>query len=197
MGTARGNHRLVWIISGFLLFSLVAGCSSTGTQSTVQQEQIQSINNNEQETLQRLYQENPETEQAVQNAPGYAVFHIVVTKVPLVGAGGGNGVVVNNKTGQRSYMKARRFDVGGGWGVREFDAVIIYKKDIIADVIDGEWYFSAGVEAAAKAGETGAGGGSSRNREDFEVYQLSGSGVAATVTVRTIRITPIKELNEL
>jgi lipid-binding SYLF domain-containing protein len=197
MGTARGNHRLVWTISGFLLFSLVAGCSSTGTQSTVQQDKIQSLNDHEQETLQRLYQQSPETEQAIQAAPGYAVFHIVVTKVPVIGAGGGDGVVVDNKTGDRTYMKVRRFDVGGGWGVREFDAVIIFKKDIIADVIGGTWHFGAGVEAAAKVGETGAGGGSSGSHEDFEVYQLSGSGVSATVTVRIIRIKPIKELNEL
>jgi len=78
---------------------------------------IQSLNEHEQETLKRLYQENPETEQAVQTAPGYAVFHVVVTKVPLVGAGGGNGVVVDNKTGDRTYMKVRRFDVGAGGGV--------------------------------------------------------------------------------
>ena len=32
---------------------------------------IQSLNEHEQETLKRLYQENPETEQAVQTAPGY------------------------------------------------------------------------------------------------------------------------------
>ena len=182
--------------SGFLFFNLVAGCSSTGTQSTAQQDKIQSLNNHEQETLKRLYQQAPETEQAIQTAPGYAVFHVVVTKVPLVGAGGGNGVVVDHKTGDRTYMKVRRFDVGGGWGAREFDVIIIFKKDIIANVIEGTWHFAAGVEAAAKVGETGAGGGSSGNREDFEVYQLSGYGVAATVTVRIIHITPIKELNE-
>ena len=102
----------------------------------------------------------------------------------------------DRKTGNRTYMKLRRFDIGGGYGAREFDVVVIFKKDIIADVIDGEWYFAAGVEAAAKVGDAGAGGGSAGNREDFDVHMLSGSGIAATVTVRAIHITPIKELNE-
>ena len=195
MRTTRGNHRLRWIISGFLFFNLVAGCSSSGTQNTVQQDKIQSLNNYEQETLKRLYQQTPETEEAIQTAPGYGVFHMVVTKVPIVGAGGGNGVVVDRKSGHRTYMKLRRFDIGGGYGAREFDVVVIFKKDIIADVIDGEWYFAAGVEAAAKVGDAGGGGGSTGNREDFDVHMLSGSGLAATVTVRTIHITPIKELN--
>ncbi|MEE9165086.1 MAG: hypothetical protein V3U15_02365, partial [Nitrospinota bacterium] len=62
------------------------------------------------------------------------------------------------KTGDRTYMKVRRFDVGDGWGSREFDVIIIFKKDIIADVIEGTWHFAAGVEAAAKVGETGSGG---------------------------------------
>ena len=196
MGTARGKHRLGWIISGILFFILVAGCSSTGTKSTTLQDRIQSLNNSEQETLKRLYQQAPETEQAIQTAPGYAVFHMTVTKVPLVGAGGGNGVVINNKTGKRTYMKVRRFDIGGGYGAREYDVVVIFKQDIIADVIDGEWYFAAGVEAAAKVGDAGAGGGSTGNREDFDVHVLAGSGLAATVTVRAIHITPIEELNK-
>ncbi len=76
----------------------------------------------------------------------------------MVGAGGGNGVVVDPKTGDRTYMKVRRFDVGGGWRAREVDVVIIFKNDIIADVVDGKWYFAEGVEAAAKVGETGSGG---------------------------------------
>ena len=196
MEITRDNGKLGWFILVFMFLIVLAGCSSTGTQSTVQQDKIQSLNNYEQETLKRLYQQAPETEKALQTAPGYGVFHIVVTKIPLVGAGGGNGVVVDQKTNNRTYMKLKRFDIGGGYGAREFDVVVIFKKDIISDVIDGEWYFAAGVEAAAKVGDSGAGGGSSGNREDFDVHMLSGSGLAATVTVRTIRITPIKELNE-
>lgn len=196
METTKGNHNLRWVISVFLFFVLATGCSSTKTQSKVQQDKIQSLNNYEQDTLKRLYKQSPETEQAIQAAPGYGVFHMVVTKVPIVGAGGGNGVVFDRKTGNRTYMKLRRFDIGGGYGAREFDVVVIFKKDIIADVIDGEWYFAAGVEAAAKVGDAGAGGGSAGNREDFDVHMLSGSGIAATVTVRAIHITPIKELNE-
>jgi len=196
METTKGNHNLGWVISGLLFFVLATGCSSSGTQSTVHQDKIQSLNNYEQDTLKRLYKQSPETEQAIQTAPGYGVFHMVVTKVPIVGAGGGKGVVVDRKSGNRTYMKLRRFDIGGGYGAREFDIVVIFKKDIIADVIDGEWYFAAGVEAAAKVGDAGAGGGSAGNREDFDVHMLSGSGLAATVTVRTIHITPIKELNE-
>jgi lipid-binding SYLF domain-containing protein len=194
MQSPRDYRKLGWIIFAFLFFA--AGCTSTGTESTALQDKIQSLNNYEQDTLKRLYEQSPETEQAIQTAPGYGVFHVVVTKVPIVGAGGGKGVVVDGKTGNRTYMNLKRFDIGGGYGAREFDIVVIFKKDIIADVIDGEWYFAAGVEAVAKVGDAGAGGGASGNREDFDVYTLSGSGLAATVTVRTIHITPIKELNE-
>ena len=35
------------------------------------------------------------------------------TKVPMVGAGEGIGVVVNTETGERTYLKVSRLDVGG------------------------------------------------------------------------------------
>ena len=56
---------------------------------------------------------------------GYAVANMKVTKIPVIGAGGGEGVIVNKKTNKRSYFTVKRLDIGGGWGARSYKILIV------------------------------------------------------------------------
>jgi len=61
------------------------------------------------EVLEQLYQERPSTRREIKNAVGYAVFSNIGVNVIFLSAGGGTGVVHDNKSGKDTYMKMARF----------------------------------------------------------------------------------------
>jgi len=135
-----------------------AGCAkipgSTGA------EQAETINELITRTLMDLYKQEPKTREKVASSVGYAIMNNKITKIPLVGAGSGYGVAINTKTGERTYLKMTRFDLGGEWGARSVRPVLIFHDEKkFNDFIDGAWSANMGAEAAAKVGDTGAAGG--------------------------------------
>jgi hypothetical protein len=110
-------------------------------------------------------------------------------EIPFVGAGDGLGVVANATTGERTYLKVGRLDVGGGLGVREYRLVVLFsEQDALEKLAGGKLELSAGVEAGAKGTEvgTGAGGIAGSRKKGYALYQLADTGVSATATVRMI-----------
>ena len=99
-------------------------------------------------------------------------------------------LVVDAGTGERTYLKVQRFDVGGGIGVRTFRLVMIFfDEEAFEKLATGKLEFGAGVEAGAGKGDigTGAGGVAGARNEKRAMYQLSEKGVSATLTVRLIK----------
>ncbi len=140
-----------------------------------------------------LVKENAALQQQIDDSLGYGVANMKVTKVPIVGAGGGEGVFVNNKTGKRSYFTVSRFDIGGGWGVRSYKALmVIDSPDVIDQMRGGIWEFQAGAEASA--GTAAVDGAASRSTEGYVVHVLSDGGASVTATARVIRIKVNSEL---
>ena len=149
-------------------------------------------------TLAELVTEFPEAQDDVDRAVGYAVFSNQATKIPIVGGGEGIGVVVDSETGDRSYLKLTRLDVGGGLGVKTYRLVtLFFDREALQKLARGKVEFGAGLEAGAGDKEvgTGAGGVAGSRTEKYVMYQLSDTGVSATFTVRMIRYSVI-ELDE-
>lgn len=73
----------------------------------------------EQKTLAELIEKSPEIQAEMNRSVGYAVFSNRSAKIPFIGVGEGIGVVFDKKTGERTYLKVQRPDVGGGLRVRE------------------------------------------------------------------------------
>ncbi len=63
-------------------------------------------------TIASLMKKDAALQQQIDDSAGYAVANMKVTKVPVVGAGGGEGVFVNKKTKIRKYFTVSRFDIG-------------------------------------------------------------------------------------
>jgi len=148
-------------------------------------------------TLADLYKQEPNAKEAIANSIGYVVMNNKVTKIPIVGAGSGYGVAINSKTGEKTYLKMARFDVGGGWGARGVRPVLIFQDEKkFKDFIDGQWEAQAGAEAAAKVGESGAAGGAGSGdlpgSKGYTVYMITDAGVSATVTAGIIHVKPVK-----
>jgi hypothetical protein len=95
---------IVFFVS--LALVLAAGCRSP--KGTTPQEKRNYTENMRKEALAELYKEHPEARSQLNNAPGYAVFSNVGSKIFMLATGSGFGVAVNNRTGKKTYMKMRR-----------------------------------------------------------------------------------------
>ena len=142
-----------------------------------------------------LVEQDAALQQKIDDSLGYSVANMKVTKVPVVGAGGGEGVFVNKKTNKRIYFTVSRFDIGGGWGARSYKILLLFDtQEMIERLHNGTWEFQAGVEASA--GTAAAEGSSGALNEGYTVHVLSDGGASATATARVIRIKVNSELTD-
>ena len=145
-------------------------------------------------TIDKLIEQTPSVQKEIDESIGYAVLNWKLTKVPIVGVGGGTGVLINSKTGKRIYVTISRFDIGGGWGARSFKNLLITKdKDFFDKVKDGHFKFETGGEASV--GNVAASGDSSALNKDVKSHVLIDGGGSATVTVRYLSMSLDSELN--
>jgi len=128
---------------------------------------------------------------------GDGVFSNVGTYVFLLAGGSGYGVVADNATKQKTYMKMRSVGVGFGMGVKDFRAVFIFKnKDVLNKFVEKGWEFGGQADAAAKSGEKGgAASGEAYVESDIIIYELTEAGVALQATVGGTKFWKDKELN--
>lgn len=165
------------------LFAL--GCSASGATPEVRRESIMELHD---ETLDILYNSRPGTRDAIASAPGYAVFSNVGVQVFLVGGGAGYGVAVDNDTGERTYMKMGEGSVGLGLGVTDFRAVFIFgTEESFRNFVDTGWSVGAEGDLAAKSDEKGGAASGRAQVGDVTIYQLTDSGLAASVSVAGTR----------
>ncbi len=161
------------------------------------QEQIITINELVTKTLTDLYKEDSTNQETVESSVGYVILNNKITKIPLVGAGAGYGVAINTQSNEKTYLKATRFDVGGGWGARSVRVVIIFQDEKkFNDFIDGYWSANAGAEGSAKVGDagiaSGAGSGDVGEDKGYTIHTITDAGVSATATAGIVHVKAIK-----
>ena len=166
-----------------VVLNFLSGCGPS-KELTINQRQNR-IMDMESQTLQRLYQEEPATRNKIKQAAGYGVFSNANVNLILVSAGGGYGVVVDNSTGNKTYMRMALGGVGLGLGVKDYRQVLIFKnRETMGKFIDSGWEFGGHADAAAKASETGGElSGEGAIGENIEAYSMTESGLALQATV--------------
>jgi len=195
-GAARTLTRSLPLAGLVLLIvvSALSGCASIPGETG--KEQAETIDDLVTRTLADLGKQDPVARESIAKSVGYVVMSNKVIKIPLVGAGAGYGVAINTRTGDKTYVRMTRFDVGGGWGVRAVRPVLIFQNEKkFKDFINGVFVAQAGAEAAAKVGETGAAGGAGSGDvgdKGYTVHLITEAGVSATVTAGIIRVSPVK-----
>lgn len=176
-----------------LLMFMLTGCAS---MTTAEKDSKRSeLDLMAKTAIDGLVKQDAELQKQIDDSLGYGVANMKVTKVPIVGAGGGEGVFVNKKTNKRIYFTVSRFDIGGGWGARSYKVLMVVDEQKMLDRLDGgTWEFQAGVEASA--GTAAAEGSSGALNEGYTVHVLSDGGASATATARVIRIKVNSELSD-
>jgi lipid-binding SYLF domain-containing protein len=183
-----------YVISALMAMLVMTITACAGGLVGSKEEKLAYFERLESETLARLVKEQPKTEQELAQSAGYAVIEKKVVKIPMVGAGGGAGVVVEKASGKKSYLRVPELQFGAGWGGRAEKVILIFQDDEkLRDLADGVWKAGIEAEAAAKAGDVGAAGGGGTGdliKKGFTTYVLTDAGVSATATIGVLRAQP-------
>ncbi len=177
------KNGLTTIILSLSIIVFIAGCGPRGNMTIAEKRQV--VMDMEKVTLARLYREAPETKDKIRKAVGYGTFSNANVNLILISAGGGYGSVVDNSTGNRTYMKMALGGVGFGLGAKDYRVVMIFNdKATLNKFLESGWDFGAHADAAAKAGETGGElSGEGDIISGIEVFSMTESGLALQATV--------------
>lgn len=182
------------LISLFAAFILVLSASSTlANKAEQKREKVQRM---VESTMAKLYQEYPIAQQQVEQAAGYGVFSNAHVSVIIASFGGGNGVVINNQSNQKTYMKMGEVGVGLGAGVKDYRFVMIFDNDeSLQHFIDKGWVFGGRADAAAQKSELGSSLATEVAAHGIKLYQFTQSGLVLQATVKGTKFWKDKDLN--
>ncbi len=177
------------------MLALATGCGPSAKLNIGERQKI--VADMETETLQRLYQEQPATRDKIRKAAGYGVFSNANVNLIFVSAGGGYGVVVDNSTGRKTYMKMALGGIGLGLGAKDYRQVLIFKsRESLNKFVSSGWEFGGHADAAAKAGESGGELSAEGDiADDIEAYAMTESGLALQATVTGTKYWKNADLN--
>ena len=183
---------LVVVLSGVLLSAacrLPQGGTAAAKRHDVQEMQDQALAD--------LYRVKPEAKAFIESAEGYGVFSSLATKILLFGAGNGYGVIIDQKSGEKTYMRMAQGGVGIGMGIKDFRAIFVFtKRTPMRQFVDNGWSFKGDADAAAQYDEKGLGAGATANLGNgVYLYQLTKAGLALEAMVHGTKYWRYDELN--
>jgi lipid-binding SYLF domain-containing protein len=151
------------------------------------------IDQNERETLQRLFEKDAKAKRLFDRAVGYAVFDNTKVSLGLTG-GGGAGVVVNKTSGKRIYMKMGTAGLNLGLGAQVYQIVFMFEDgETLDNFINKGW--DADASANAVAGTAGA-NAEATFRKGMAIYQLTQGGLMLQADISGTKYWKYKKLNK-
>ena len=175
-----------------LLLALLAGCATQIPRSEREavRERVDTL---ARETITALVAENPQLTSELEESSGYLAARVSATKIPVVGAGYGLGVLVDGDDGTRTYLDVSGVDLGVGLGQASVRAlVLIEDEQTFESFRSGKWVSSAG--SFAVSGESGA--SAIRTGESIKTYYLGESGTALALTSRIVKLSVNEDLTD-
>ncbi|MBC8555022.1 MAG: hypothetical protein H8D23_35865 [Candidatus Brocadiales bacterium] len=180
-----------------ILFTIVllAGCATIKGNTIAEQREY--VFGMKDDTLARLYEEVPIAKEQIKSAAGYGVFSNINTNLFLLSSGSGYGVITDNKGDNPVFMKMRTLGAGIGLGVKDFRAIIIFRKQEDMDkFVEKGWEFAGQADAAFKSGDKGAAHSAAQSSDlDIITYQLTETGAALQATLQGTKYWKHKDLN--
>ena len=118
-------------------------------------------------------------------------------KILLAGSGKGQGIAVNNKSKNETFMKMLELQAGLGMGVKKFQVIFVFDKEkVLNSFINSGWEFGGQTTAAAKNGDKGGSmAGAASVSDGVWMYQLTDKGLAAEITAKSTRYYKDDDLN--
>lgn len=143
------------------------------------------------EVLERVSADLPNLTERLDRAEGYLVIDKRVVKYPFFGSGAGLGVAVDGATSEKVYLRLRRIETGGGWGARDFKALLIIQdRALLERIMSGTWMYEIGTEMSAGSSSVEGTGANLSPDAKYSIIVLPERGASVTWTLRAIRLTP-------
>jgi lipid-binding SYLF domain-containing protein len=166
-----------------LILLSIAGCATTADNDVL--DKRNAIHKMENTVLTQLYKLKPEVKEQIKKSPGYAVFSSANVNILMISFGGGYGVVNNNYSHERTYMKMGEAGVGPGLGIKDFRAVFVFHSvEVMDSFVEYGWTLGAHIDAAVKFDEQGVATGGSVTVGDITVYEMTQSGLTLQATLQ-------------
>jgi lipid-binding SYLF domain-containing protein len=150
-----------------------------------------------QDALASLYEVQPGARRSIERAAGYAVFSTFGVKLFFAGGTTGKGMVVNQRTGRQTFMKMVQVQGGLGFGLNQNRLIFVFTNEsALRNFVDQGWEFGGQGNLSAMAGGKGAMfSGAAAVSPGVYLFQLTQTGLAATLTVSGTRYFKDAELN--
>ena len=193
---AAKYSRITMKLKSIMPLFLVALLGACATGSTVAEKRA-TIQKMRADTLTKLYKLEPGARSRIKTAAGYGVFSNIGVNIIFLSAGGGWGVVHDNKTGKNTYMNMGSAGIGLGLGIKDFRGVFVFtRRKNMEWFINRGWDASSQADAAAKAGSKGdAWAGAVDIAPGIRLYQLTESGLALQATIQGTKFWKDSKLN--
>ncbi|HSR10152.1 MAG TPA: YSC84-related protein [Thermodesulfobacteriota bacterium] len=149
------------------------------------------------ETLDKVYQQYPESKADIQSAAGYAVFGNSGFKLIFMGSNWGAGMAFNNADKKETYMKMKEMSPGLGLGVQKFRCVLIFETgEAFEKFVNSGWEFGGSTTAGLQTSTQGSGGrlGVSVS-SGVRMYQLTEAGAIVGISIAGAKYYKDDELN--
>jgi len=188
----------VLAVSAMVILCLgLPACSTVPESQATKDEKRADARNMANTTLQQLYAKNPDTQWAVKQSAGYAVFSDVGFKVLFMGGANGEGVAINNSDNKTYYMKMVELQPGLGLGAAKFRVIFLFDTNkAFNDFVTNGWQAGANDIAAAKTSSMNKGGGNAVSvSQGVTMYQITEEGVIVGVSITGAKFYKDSELN--
>jgi len=177
----------------FLAMALSFGLLSGVAMADRQEDKRETIDETAQETLDQLFAEERVAKKLYDQAYGYAVFDNVKVSL-MISAGGGKGVAVNKKTGDRTYMNMGTAGVNIGLGGQKYQVVFLFQtEERFNKFVNKGW--EADASANAVAGPLGK-NAEATFRDGMAFYQLTEGGLMLQADIAGTKYWKAKKLNK-
>ena len=172
----------------------MAGCKLSSGNTPAEKRHF--IDEEATKTLNELAAADAGLRQKVDEAPGYAVFSQRGVKIFLAGSENGYGVVIDNKTKKRTYMRMAGLDLGPGIGLKDYRAVFVFRDaQVLANFVESGWEVGGQAEAAAKYNDKGESAHAQASGMGITIYRVTDAGIALQATVGADKYWKDEDLN--
>jgi lipid-binding SYLF domain-containing protein len=186
----------IMVMSAALAVTLsLSGCLSPDGDTIAAKKETMRVMSDD--GLQEFYAKNPGLKEKVSKSAGYAVFKDFGLDIFVPSTESGWGVVHNNATGAKTYMKMFSLGVGLGMGVRDFRALFVFNdQGNIQNFINSGWGLGVQANAVFRFGDVGDGiGGGAEVAPGIMLYKITRNGIALHATIQGTKIWNNEEMN--
>ena len=157
----------------------------------------QQVREMSEDALATLAEVAPNARRTIDRAAGYAVFSTFGVKLFFAGGTTGKGVVVNQRTHRQTFMKMLQVQGGLGFGVNQNRLIFVFTNEqALRNFVNQGWEFGGQANLSAMAGGQGTQfSGAAAVSPGVYLYQLTNTGLSATITVSGTKYFKDTDLN--